>query len=115
MVFFWWISSRTNPGLPNLRRAAAAASAGGMPRAMLSAVSVSRYAAISRARSSSHHRRLRNRRQLMCASLLRRPQHLVDGAHDPFPAAHFHAQLLAPGRREAVVARLAVVLRSAPE
>ena len=83
--------------------------------ARMSAVSVSRYAAISRARSSSHHRRLRNRRQLICASLLRRPQHLVDGAHDPFPAAHFHAQLLPPGWREAVVAGLAIVLRSAPE
>src|ERR1039457_1001329 len=86
-----------------------------MPRAMLSAVSFSRYAAISRARSSSHQRRLRNRCQLIRSSLLDRTQHLVDGAHDPFPAAHFRAQLLAPGSREAVVAHLAVVFGRAPE
>ena len=68
----------------------------------------------SRARSRSQRARASHRGSRI-ASLLGRPQHLVDRAHEAVPAAGLVFELFAPGRRQAVVARLAVVLGRAPE
>src|SRR5436190_5414775 len=127
--------------LPSLRRAARRASAALMPRAMFSSVSIARCASSSRARSSSHQPRRKKRLRLMSTfarppGVLRlvRPasagtrnhwcfqnggarwfQHAIDGGDDAVPAVRLLGQLAAAGRREAVVACLAVVLGGAPE
>src|SRR5690349_14941466 len=114
MPFISWISSRMRVRLPRRRRAASRASAGVMPRATFSAVSISRYDSSSRARSRSQRVRASQRRS-STVSVLGRPQHLVDRADEPLPAAGLVFELLPPGGCEAVVARLAVVLGRAPE
>src|SRR5260221_118690 len=86
-----------------------------MPRAMFSAVSISRCASTSRARSSSQYFRRRKRLNPMASLLLSRAQDRVARLDQPIPAARLLDQLLAAGRRKPVIAGLAIVLRGSPE
>ena len=95
-----------------------APSAGLMPRAMLSSVSIARCASSSRARSSSQRSRRRKRAttlQLSDFRRLSRPQDPVHRPHDLVPPIGLRRELFLPRRRQPVVARAAVVLRRAPE
>src|SRR6266850_1091570 len=126
------MSSRTRVRLPSLRCAASRASSGVIPRAMLSSVSIARYASSSRARSSSHWPRNQKRLMLIVPAGLKRPfysssaalsgprssrgtKDAVDRADDRVPAVRLFGELLAPGRSQPVIARLPVVLGGAPE
>src|SRR5260221_10628658 len=86
-----------------------------MPRAMFSAVSISRCASTSRARSSSQYFRRRKRLNPMASLLLSRAQDPVDRLDQPIPAARLLHQLLAARRRKPVIAALAIVLPGSPE
>src|SRR5579862_5854192 len=86
-----------------------------MPRATLSAVSISRYASTSRARSSSHCFLRKNRLKLTAFLLFHRTQHPVHGLYQPVPTRGLLRQLFTPHRRKPVIARLAIALRSSPE
>src|SRR6266478_3166932 len=103
-------------GLPSLRWAAARAWSGSRPRARFSCTSASRYASNSRARSWSHAARCRNLGHFISLFLgWLGPQHPIDGAYHLLPAAGLLNQLFPPLRRQAVVARLAIVFRGTPE
>src|SRR3989442_15966821 len=127
MVFMWEISSRTRVRLPSFRCAARRASSGVMPRAMLSSVSIARWASSSRARSSSHRFRKKKRFRLIthaiffaafarfAFSVSRGTQDPIHRAHDFVPPVRLLGELLLARRRQPVVPRLAVVLGRAPE
>src|SRR5580704_7710855 len=109
------MSSRIRIGLPNFLYAAFRASSFDIPRAIFSSVSIWRYASSSRARSLSQALRRKKRVQAMALVRFRWAQYAIDGAHQFIPAAGLRSQLFPAGRRQPVVAGLAVILRRAPE
>src|SRR3990167_6561617 len=108
------MSSRIRVTLPSLRRAARTASSRLRPRARLSSISRARESWSSVARSASQRLRRKKRDQPMAFSV-GRPEDGVDGANDLVPQRRLFGELRAALRREAVVARAAVVFGGAPE